>query len=266
MAAPRRRNKPKPVTARAIHPNAGIQAWYRRKLQELVNEMHQSMLYWTTSAWKKEGLPMAMDAGPTRTLRRMLQQRADYWQKRFDEIAPALAEKFARDASQYYDKTAQQVFAEKGWTVKFKPTRAQKAAYEAVAQENINLIKSISSEYLTDVQGDVWRNVLEGYDMGRLSQQLTKRYGVTESRAALIARDQCAKANAAFEEQRRTELGIVEAQWMHSAGGKEPRPSHVKASGTRFNVKKGCFIEGEWIKPGQKINCRCVSKSIIPGL
>ncbi len=63
------------------------------------------------------------------------------------------------------------------------------------------------------------------------------------------------------------ELGITEAIWCHSAAGKEPRPSHVKAGKEklRFDVNKGALIDGEYILPGEKINCRCFAKPVIEG-
>ena len=89
-----------------------------------------------------------------------------------------------------------------------------------------------------------------------------------DSAAALIARDQNNKATATITRARQEDLGITHAYWIHSNGGKKPRPSHVKAGQekTVYEVSKGWFDpdEGEYIWPGMLINCRCVCKAILP--
>jgi len=62
------------------------------------------------------------------------------------------------------------------------------------------------------------------------------------------------------------ELGITEAVWMHSHAGKVPRPTHVAMNGTRFKVAEGMWdsAEGKFIQPGELINCRCTSRSVLP--
>ncbi len=54
---------------------------------------------------------------------------------------------------------------------------------------------------------------------------------------------------------------------MHSHAGKEPRPTHVKMDGKKYDVTKGMFdtAEKRFIFPGELINCRCISRSVIPG-
>ncbi|MNL73442.1 Phage Mu protein F like protein [compost metagenome] len=94
---------------------------------------------------------------------------------------------------------------------------------------------------------------------------MEKRYAVTKRRAALIARDQNNKATAAITRVRQQGLGIKQAKWMHSRGGKKPRQSHVEANGQLYDVDKGMYIDGAWIRPGELINCRCVAQSVIPG-
>lgn len=38
----------------------------------------------------------------------------------------------------------------------------------------------------------------------------------------------------------------------------------VDADGRKFEIAKGCLIDGKRILPGEEINCRCVSKSVLP--
>ncbi len=109
------------------------------------------------------------------------------------------------------------------------------------------------------------RSVQTGRDLGQLRSDILARYDVTKKRAALIARDQNNKATAVMEKARRISIGITQAKWAHSRGGKEPRASHVAANGKIYDVAKGCLIDGKYIMPGEEINCRCVSHAVIPG-
>lgn len=261
----------KAIKLAPIHANLGIEAAYRKKLQALIAEMSKSFIYWTRAAWNKSPPAMAQDdIGFNRTrsiidLRKAMERLGKHWQRKFDELAPELAKIFVDGATQHTDAAMMASLKRAGFTVKFKMTPQVSEAYHAVLAENVGLIKSISAEYLHDVQGHVWQAVKSGHDLGTLTKTLQERYGATHSRAALIARDQSNKAKAVIENTRRQQLGITKAIWQHSSGGKVPRQSHVQADGKEFDLDKGMYIDGEWILPGQKINCRCTSRAVIPG-
>jgi uncharacterized protein with gpF-like domain len=156
-----------------------------------------------------------------------------------------------------------------GFTVSFKPTRRSLESYKLVVSENVGLIRNLQTSLYNKIQQDVWASVRAGGDMAKLSQKLHKSYGIEANRAALIARDQNNKAKATLESSRRQELGLKQAIWQHSGGGKEPRPVHLAwgREGKVFDLDKGLFDpdEGEWVLPGQLINCRCTSRAVIPG-
>jgi SPP1 gp7 family putative phage head morphogenesis protein len=261
----------KPIKLKSIRPNAGIEAAYRSKLQALVDEMSRSFIYWTRATWKKNPplSSMAQDKQGSHTpiidLRRTMERLGRHWQRKFDDLAPDLAKVFVNGATAHTDAAFMAALKDAGFAVKFSMTRAASEGYQAVLVENVGLIRSISAEYLHDVQGHVWQAVKSGYDLEMLTNTLQSRYGVTHKRAAFIARDQSSKAKAVIENVRRQELGIAQAIWQHSGAGREPRPSHVAANGKAFDLDKGMLLDGEWVLPGQAINCRCTSRAIIPG-
>ena len=43
-----------PKTARAVHANRGVEAKYRKALQRMIAEMHGSVEYWITAAYRKD--------------------------------------------------------------------------------------------------------------------------------------------------------------------------------------------------------------------
>ena len=255
----------KEIILKPVHPNIGIEVSYRKKLFLLIDDMHQSILYWLGAAYKKNTPEMAEDESPAMALREAMTHLGKRWQKKFDVAAPELAKYFSVTAAERVDGTLQSILKKSGFGIQFKMTPEFNDVLQATMGEQVGLIKSIAQEHLSDVQGLVMRSVSMGRDLKTLTDDLQKRYDVTRRRAALIARDQNNKATASMTRARQQGLGITEAIWMHSHAGKHPRPSHLKANGHRYDIKKGMYLDGKWVWPGTEINCRCVSKSIIPG-
>lgn len=182
---------------------------------------------------------------------------ADYWLARFDVAARRMARYFAKSVAKRTDTQMKRILRDGGISVRFQMTPAQSDILQATIHENVALIRSIPQQYHTQVEGMVMRSVSRGRDANALYQDIRKQFGVTKRRAALIARDQNNKVTSALEEARRKELGIKEAIWMHSHGGKEPRPTHVAMDGKRYKVDEGMYdpAEGRNIWPGELINC-----------
>ena len=255
----------KPRTLKPVRPSLGLEAAYRQRLDRLIEAMHKSLLYWLSAQWRQEPPVMAEDRLPAAAMRQEMRSLARRWQRQFNDAAPKLAEYFATAASDRSTNALQRILDEAGMTVKFRMTDAARDVYQAVIGENVGLIKSIAQQHLVQVEGIVMRSVAGGRKLDELAKELQEQFGVTKRRAALIARDQNNKATAVLTRVRQRELGVQTAIWMHSGGGKHPRPSHVAFNGKTYDIDKGAYIDGEWIFPGQLINCRCVSRSVIPG-
>lgn len=252
-------------TLTPVRPNEGIRVAYQRRLEREINAMSKDVTDTVLATYRRDPPEMAQDESPAMALRRVMRALGRKWLKRFDELSGTLAEHFAKDAADRSDKALQAALRKAGFTVRFQSTRATNDAMQAIIGENVSLIKSIPGEYLTQVSGQVMRSVARGRDLGGLAAELQAQHGVTKRRAALIARDQNNKATAAMTRVRQTELGITQAKWLHTGGGKEPRQSHVDYSGKLYDINRGALIDGDYIFPGELINCRCVSVSIVPG-
>ena len=265
----RRGKSAPPKVMPAIRPNAGIEAWYRRKLDNKIKEMQQSLVYWLTAEYRKAGFAQdaADGSGATTLLQNALQKQSRRWQWAFNRYANWLGRKLASRVLSNADSALASAVRQEGFTVKFTMTAEMSNAYQAVIGENVGLIKSIASEHLSEVEGLVMRSVARGRDIGTLTKDLQARYGITKRRAALIARDQNNKATSVMTAARQQALGITQGVWMHSHAGKTPRPDHVAANGKRFDLNKGMWMpsENKFVMPGEDINCRCCWKSILPG-
>jgi hypothetical protein len=221
---------------------------------------------WCPGEWR-----LAYDApSSTVKLHGKLKKWGDKWRGKFDKLSGTLAKKFASRSFSTTENAMRAALREAGFTVSFKTTRKSLESYKLVVAENVGLIRNLQASFYNKIQQDVWSSVRAGADMHTLSRKLQDSYGIEEKRAALISRDQNAKAKAVLETTRRQELGIDKAIWQHSAGGKEPRPVHVAwgREGKVFDLSKGLFDpdENEWVFPGQLINCRCTSRAVIPGI
>jgi SPP1 gp7 family putative phage head morphogenesis protein len=259
----------KEIALKAIRPNIGIAAAYRRKLLLLVNEMATSYAHWIRAQYRRQPPEMAQDASPARELGQEIKKLGKRWDRRINDLAPQLARWFAKSAGSRSEAGLKKMLRDAGFTVKFQMTAAMRDVIDATIAENVALIKSIGSEYHSQVEGLVMRSVTAGGDLEQLSKDLRHRYGVTRRRAELIARDQNRKATASLRRARETELGIEDGIWLHSHGGNEPRPTHVKQDGKRFNLKTGWFDTDPKVRkhilPGELINCRCTWKPVIKG-
>jgi uncharacterized protein with gpF-like domain len=259
---------PKLKTAREVRPNPGVQAAYRRELDKLIKEMSDSFEYWIAAAYKANPprLNVAMDALPSELLSKKIAELGNRWIKRFEDMSASIAERFANAGRKAADSSFQSALKDAGWAVNFKVTPVMRDAMNATIEANVSLINSIPKQYATEVEGIVMRGFTRGRDLKAISDELQERYGVTKRRAALIARDQSNRLTATVTQARRVELGLFEAIWIHSGAGREPRQSHVKAGRDkqRFDVRKGCLIDGKYILPGEEINCRCGSRTILP--
>lgn len=251
-----------------VRPNVGLQAEYQRRLDTLIAEMHRSVLFWLRAAYRRNPPELAADASPASDLEAEMQDLGWQWQSRFDDMAPELGRWFAASAATRSDATMRAILGRAGWTVRFRPTRAWNDVRQATIKANVELIKSIPSQCLTQVQGAVMRSVQTGRDLGSLTKELQEQFGVTFRRAALISRSQNEMATSAITRMRQQELGITTAVWQHSSAGREPRPSHLANNGKTYEIAKGWFDPEvkEFIWPGQLLNCRCSSRPVIEGL
>jgi uncharacterized protein with gpF-like domain len=260
--------KGKELVLRPIRPSIGIRASYRKKLLALTQAMSRSYYWWLRAQYRQTPPRMAMDRTPAEELERELRKLGARWTQRFEEAAPKLAAWFAQSAGRRSDAALRKILKDAGFTVKFQITPAMRDVMQATVQENVALIRSIPTQFHTQVEGLVMRSVTEGRDLSSLTRELAKRHGITKRRAELISRDQINKASSMLRRARETEMGIKEGVWLHSHGGKQPRPTHLRNHGKRFNLIKGWpdpALKGKRIWPGTEINCRCTWRPLVQG-
>lgn len=130
-------------------------------------------------------------------------------------------------------------------------------------EEQVALIRSLSVEKVARV-----RKVLDEHRGARVqdvAKRLREETGASRSKAALIARDQVMKLNAAVTWERHTAAGITEYEWSTS-GDERVRPSHARLDGRRFKYADPPVVDesGRTANPGEDYQCRCVAVPVIP--
>lgn len=256
---------------RGVHANLGVVSKYNNQLWDLIQLMADDVEKQLLKAWdsSESVIGMATDA---RSVDRIDAMRAamnatwDKWANRFLNKSEKIANTFTRSMKFTTENAMKAALKAAGWTIAFKPSPAALQAYAAVLSENVATIKNIPNEFMGRVESIVWSNIKKGYDRGQLAKDLHQQVGITEKRAKRIANQQARMAKSTFENVRRKEIGITEAIWRHSHGGKEPRPSHVKADGTRYKLDDGLVLDGVRTWPGVEIGCKCFSEAILPDI
>lgn len=247
------------ITLPSIPPNSAIIAFYRRSMDDMMRDMRKDIKTSIIARYRSE---MAMD-GIVDWMGHIVDAIVDKWTRNLNTLAPYIANEVEGRTRKNYDKRIHNLLKRRGMIVNLQMSEQVREQAEIALQENIALIKSVGVEYLDKVRSAVWRSVKNGYDMEGLIGQLKHIDGVTARRAENIAKDQVAKYNQAVEDARAKELGITRAIWLHSSASKVPRPDHVAANGTEYDIEKGCYISGEYIKPAQLINCHCRKKLVL---
>jgi SPP1 gp7 family putative phage head morphogenesis protein len=253
-----------------VRPPVAIERDYHKKLKAMLKEMDRSLYYWLRAEYRKSEPEIVGDSAIT-DLRAKLKKLVRYWEKKYDEHAESLAKWFASSVQKHTTRNLQNQMqlaklTRLGFDLQFTyHSRKERAVFNSIVEQNVNLIKSIASEHLTQVQGIVLRGIETGHDLERMTSDLTESYGVTERRAAMIARDQTAKATNNLSRQRLMDYGVKKGKWMHTSAGKTYRDSHVQMDGELYDLEQGCYDDdyGDYVQPGELVNCRCVCIPVI---
>jgi hypothetical protein len=164
-------------------------------------------------------------------------------------------------------------------TIKFDPSVVTKSV-KADLLRNIELLEDLEKKHVKEVYELALRSVVGRGDFYLFCTEMMNLHieGMTRSKAAEIGRSLGNKAGAVINRERQACLGITHAIWMYPNAPcmKDPRrPSatdvqqdsaHRLANGKRYEISKGLLVNGKWTWPGVEEGCKCVSRSIIPGL
>ena len=160
-------------------------------------------------------------------------------------------------------------------TVKFDPTRVTDTVLDDL-KANIRALPEVGADNFETIYQAAFRAISVGGALNIIYAVLMDIDGMTKPRASDISRSLNSKAKAIMDTEQQTKLGIKYATWLYSGapcrvnpkepGGGDQDAAHKEANGKPYLISKGMFLNGEWTWPGRNDGCKCVSKSVIPGL
>lgn len=130
----------------------------------------------------------------------------------------------------------------------------------AVAR-NAGLIKSLGDDAIKRVEQATYQAILQGQSAAQLRKRMTEEFGVLDSRAKLIARDQVSKLTSDLNRRRHEQAGVTSYVWM-SSRDERVRERHRALDGKEYKYGEPTGAE-QGLPPGQPIQCRCVARGIV---
>lgn len=140
-------------------------------------------------------------------------------------------------------------------------------ALTAFQRTNVELITKMSAEELDSIGETLSAAQFKGLRVEDLAEQITERQGVSDSRAALIARDQTLKLNSDIAQTRMQTVGITQYVWVTSKD-ERVRDEHRELDGKTFSFNDPPVVakNGDRANPGKYFQCRCTASPIIDEL
>lgn len=214
------------------------------------------------------------DAAYTDTLAEIMQRLATYTQTLTS--SPVIADK-AREVHAQVNalsqvQVAKQIQDVAGVSVPTIVPGGQ-AAVDAFTAANVALISSVAREQHDKIEALTRAGLASGRNVDDLRSDIEERFGVTRSRAELIARDQTLKAYGQITEARHKSLGIDKFIWRTSLdervrgnpGGKYPprkgQHNHWELEGKVFS-----YGSAPYGGPGRDFQCRCTAEPYLDDL
>lgn len=268
-----KRQQDKVRTLRAVNPNPGIRAAYRRSLRAMVRAMREDYQRRLSELYAVLEPRIAGDAkwrSPLERLQDVLGKLADKWTAKFSSFADKAAPSFVKDILKRVVKSRKESLKDAGVAapLKDKDLKGQVTdeRVQVLIEANVALIRTIPEKLHGDVRQIVTDAMANGWTQEKLVEKLVKSFDITERRAKVIARDQTLKATQSIAQAVDKEIGVTEGVWIHVPGLKSSRPTHKAMDGKTFELAKGLYDKavGEWVKPGQLICCYCKYRAVVP--
>lgn len=149
------------------------------------------------------------------------------------------------------------------------PERRKRIAEEW--QENLDIwIKDFAVEEILKLRKAIQKSAFAGNRYESMVKSIQRSYGVTESKAKFLARQETGLLMAKFKETRYVDAGVNEYIWKCVAGSKNHpvRPRHKSLENKIFRwdnppITTAPDEPARRNNPGQDFNCRCFAVPIV---
>jgi SPP1 gp7 family putative phage head morphogenesis protein len=139
------------------------------------------------------------------------------------------------------------------------------AAIETARTANVELITNATGDFLDQVRDIL--DEMEGEPADSIREALEERVGVSNSRGALIARDQTLRLNSQIAEHRQRSAGVRKYTWV-TAGDERVRPGHAELDGEVIEWDDPPVVDDDGTRAhaGRDFQCRCVPAAYVDEL
>lgn len=286
---PQRKNRARVMLLRPVRPSKQAEIWYRGKLLGLVHHA-RALLDAELAKVKPHWLAAVGDSVAADDDKNPEAPPPDPGLRAEAEAAVSRASNSLPKLGEWAAKTAAEAAAKNAGAVEVSLTSAIQAklgvdvgpvlhAYGPLSQPmreaivaNVELIKTIPTEYLGKVRETLETAWQEGIGWEQAGKMLEVDFQTAESRARLIAEDQTAKMAGSFNRECQQRIGIEKYKWNCSR--KNTRPEHLAMESKQTPYGVGIYrwdqpgplagtIDGAPCHPGQDIRCRCAALSVV---
>ena len=251
--------------------NFAISERYKKRLENLTDRMMEETIKQIRSLYRTEPAKkyFAEDASIASQAKILMNSLSNKFSDMFKDFADGASKQMVNQVNKQSKSSLFESYKQLSGGLSIKTdfnTSRLNDVIKASVNENVNLITSIQSQFLDDINGMVNRSITTGQGLADLIPQIEKISGQTKRRAKNIALDQTRKAYNSINKIRMESAGIKKFEWIHSHGGINPRPLHESYDGKIFSFDDLPIIEertGERGVPGQAINCKCTMRPVI---
>lgn len=134
----------------------------------------------------------------------------------------------------------------------------------AKSLETIGQVVKLKNEMIENLSQNTLRLMSAGKNLETLYEEVTNTKQKNLNKSELVSRNELKAFNTQLNNKRAQNLGIQKAIW-NTVGDERSRPCHLKRDGMEFDIEKGLYhsCDGEWLKPGEEINCRCFATYVV---
>jgi uncharacterized protein with gpF-like domain len=270
------------LKGKPVRPNAAILARYKKKIKSMTREMikdcNARVINFFRKGYVDDFLEETKDVvqvkftfdekSPASSARLMMASIGAKYSKVFTVKSTSYAEWMAKKVNE--DSATRVLGSIQEMTGKYdldkiKNTKMIQEYMKNAINQSVGLIRNIETEYVSKLEGIVYRSLTGGGDQD-IEEKLSKLGGMTERRAAGIAKDQITKAYSNLNIARYVAVGIKKYEWIHSQGSQHPRRLHIDVlDGNVFSIDNPPVIDertGERGIPGQLSFCGCTAAPV----
>lgn len=181
--------------------------------------------------------------------------------------ADKIIRKWLKKASTSTDESIRKVLFEMaGKQITLNYNRAYDDILKLIIERNVQLIKNVSSQTLTNIENIVFDGMTTGEGWGGIEKNLKNQKEISRNRVRLIARDQTAKTNQALSELTQRENGVKFFMWrtMGDSRVSTGYGGHKQLDGKIYAWDEPADYPivdsyGNRGIPSQRPNCRCLA-------